>query len=946
MMRILAAVMVMSVADMADAVSVYPHRMDPRDNPAYARRPVKPPTADTFGHKMQFMALRELPEKGWREELDRYVTRDRLGDIIWAHYRMLYNTNFEEQVAELRRRGLFLFDLWGFVPGVGQPHAKRRWGEFKVPAGCLELLERELGDHWLGMDNGEQDGRYVQPSGYARQRHPYGKGRIGCYLDFQHHFEHMARQLGNRMAALVSLTYGHHFLKEDVYTMLGAECAQALPNAQMYYSFVRGACKQYGVPWFGNVSVFNRWGSKSYKSDDPSTDEKHTGYSTGPFKGTSLALMKRLLYSHIFYNCVAVGFESGHYRAPDANGEMRLSPIGEIQRGAVDWIERYGDPGVQHVPVAVMFDFFSGWTFPRSLYGGNDRFVVWGSEPFDLSDHFGHEVFSMLYPGYEDSGFFRDERGFNVSTPYGDIADAVLSDAPAWMLAQYPVLVVANAMRHSAELRDTLCAYVAGGGQLVIAENNAKAVFPEGLPSGKITVIPGGWGVAERPQCSESDLRGTVAGEGTVMPRPHPLSKEAFRALDGVFRSQMLFSLSDHTQTNGLSLVTCRRGKGEYTLCIQNNTWSERPFRIVSFVGNIRSVEELPTSDRQHSVPGYCPEGMKAESLGKDTVDTIAGGGVRMFRVVVDENGVTELPKVSPPSPPKGRSLVLRDVAGPIKHEVLVRETFFSHYDSVTVGADYLASRSSQDIAAQANFIRIRNLKVICDLRPLLNSYPDGRLVENDADMVAKMERLYADIFPKMRTLGSEDLIATVSCPTEELSTDKVDYLDSVGRGLSRLADRAKTYGITVHVVVSPVRGRGRCGDFKSTSALVRRLAKTNLKVAPSLAAMLARSGDVKDLARELSASDSALVLLATPAKDAYGQLFSLSEPLAARNDLDPVFDVVRGRTLVFDAVHESRDGEYLDVISVDPVCLPSDWPHGSAKGLRTRTGETIDVRW
>ena len=62
------------------------------------------------------------------------------------------------------------------------------------------------------------------------------------------------------MAALLGLNFGHYFLKEGLYTYIGAETGQKLPNTQIYYSFIRGAGKQYGVPWFGNVSVFNRWG--------------------------------------------------------------------------------------------------------------------------------------------------------------------------------------------------------------------------------------------------------------------------------------------------------------------------------------------------------------------------------------------------------------------------------------------------------------------------------------------------------------------------------------------------------------------------------------------------------------------------------------------------------------------------------------------------------------
>ena len=88
----------------------------------------------------------------------------------------------------------------------------------------------------------------------------------------------MGDELGNRMSALISLSFGHYFAKEGNHTLLGAEAAQALPNSQIYYAFIRGAGKQFGVPWFGNASVFNRaWAYKRYDGEGESD-----GYAYAP----------------------------------------------------------------------------------------------------------------------------------------------------------------------------------------------------------------------------------------------------------------------------------------------------------------------------------------------------------------------------------------------------------------------------------------------------------------------------------------------------------------------------------------------------------------------------------------------------------------------------------------------------------------------------------------
>ncbi|HOL76810.1 MAG TPA: hypothetical protein PKY35_07240 [Candidatus Hydrogenedentes bacterium] len=242
---------------------------DPVNHPDYQRRHVQPPSWATFGHRTHFVALRGFAIENNRivrfsQEMDKYTKQFDLGDVLWPSYPIIFAENLDELVAEIKKRGLFLFDIWGYVPGSGPGDY---WMQFKPKREVFDLLERELGDHWLGMDIGEQDGRYI--GGYASQVHRASLDRFEAYLAFQRHFEFMANELGNRLSTLVSLNYGHYFLKEGLYTSIGAETAQALPNSQVYYAFIRGAGKQYGVPWFGNASVWNRWGWKTYDGSDP-----------------------------------------------------------------------------------------------------------------------------------------------------------------------------------------------------------------------------------------------------------------------------------------------------------------------------------------------------------------------------------------------------------------------------------------------------------------------------------------------------------------------------------------------------------------------------------------------------------------------------------------------------------------------------------------------------
>ena len=170
-----------------------------------------------------------------------------------------------------------------------------------------------------------------------------------------------------------------------------------------------------------------------------------------------------------------------------------------------------------------MLDHFSGWTVPRHLYT-EKIYQVWGAMPYEDGDYLTHSVLSMLYPGYEDASYFRDERGFLSPTPYGDLADCLLTDAAPWVLRQYGLVILAGgltrAKRHE-ELRDNLTEYAEAGGRLVITAENARTLWPE-WSIGEGETVPGG---EDRP------LRGRSGGRRTAWVRA--LSVRRRRGLGG-----------------------------------------------------------------------------------------------------------------------------------------------------------------------------------------------------------------------------------------------------------------------------------------------------------------------------------------------------------------------------------------------------------------------------
>lgn len=911
-MRFLGAFAVLAALTSSGAVAVYPHRMDPRRHPDESRRTVKPPSYESFGRRMQFIALRGTDKKA----IERYIDRDGLGNVVWPPADSILVPDITNRVAELKKRGLYLFAPWGFVPGSGRGGT---WRQYRVPQATLDLFESELGDRWLGMDNGEQDGRYMA---FSQNQIPFGRDRIGQYLNFQRHFERLDAILGNKMAALVSLNYGHYFLRENCYTMIGAETAQALPNAQVYYSWIRGAGKQYGVPWFGNVSSFNRWGWKAYPRPGTAPADPFKGTPAG---GTSLALLKKLMYAQICYNSLAVGFEMGLYRSGvfAKDGGEELSPLGRIHKGAMDWCARYGDTGVHHAPVAVMTDFFAGWTFPRHLYTGQ-AYLVWGQQPYDLGDHLTDGVLDMIYPGYFDSSYWKDERGFNVDTPYGDIADCILSDAPSWVLGQYSAVILAGTLRASDELRDTLLGYVRGGGELCLTKGNARTLFPDGfkgvdLGSGRVTPLPGGdWGVEESVQCSLPVVNRPME----PFSRPHPLKPSARAALDRVLRRQAAFVPSSDFTTNGLAVISCRRGKGEWTVCVLNNTWTERPLRLHSNVGRIVSVEELPTPTGERLEEGFFPNGLTNFTIGADSPATIAGGAVRLMRVRTDEgDSVRELPAAVPPKNVSNAVLALRG-AGSVKEQVLRRPTFFRHYGGVMVDWTYLACRDAKTLAEERNWIDLQGLKVLVDMSGGFNLFPDLRMVDNDPAETARTDAAFDDVLSKMRVMGAETLIVAPS-KLPETNMARGDAVKSMKARLLQFADRAAAYGVTVHLRNSPRRLMPSPQDFEAWTGSGRARPAVSLAAAAlwcerkrNLVEYVLRPGEKK----YETTGHAPVYLLAAPGEDEFGQLVSLHRPIASQTAVDrEAFEAylrmvkAKGAMVVYDALYSDTDEEYRD---------------------------------
>jgi len=588
----------------------------------------------------------------------------------------------------------------------------------------------------------------------------------------------------------------------------------------------------------------------------------------------------------------------------------------------------------------------------------------------------------MLYPGYQDSSYFHDESGFLTATPYGDAADCLLTDAPVWLLARYPVLVVAGGLEGGAEVRDKFEAYVQGGGHLLITAGNL-AKLPGGLAGiraaegvkhfeagtsvqaagtrlvekhpfdlcaltlpagarllaecsgvpaavgmacgeGQITVLASPFGVTAKEAIGVrltlpdkiTNLLWAYSGreiekeaEGQIdrpLDKPYPLLQHVRALLDEVFRAQRLFEAGE-----GLSLITCRKGPGEYTLGVSNNTWRQQPLKIVSHCGQIESLRELALDQSEKGAVGYLPEGCEKANLGASDEGHIAGGNIRIFAVRVKEENVAEIAHAAPPARPRGRALPLPG-ARSIKEELLARPSFFQHFDSAVVDWRYLREREKAELERESRWIGRQGLKLLVDLTSGINLFPDLCLLDNLVNQdYARSLATMEDVIEKMEILPARDLVLPLHrYPQTNFSMEQI--WQGFEGTLRHLCERGRSREVRLHL---RLRANTPPENLKQAVEFVEKVGAPNLDLAPSTAYLLADEKGLRE-APKLLKGKVGLWLVNTPRRDITGRVWNAYAPVDGypeRESLAKLLSIAPEAPMVFDVVYSSRAEEYLD---------------------------------
>ena len=442
----------------------------PEEHPLFATTEPKPVTRGVLGDDLHFTGARDIAVRA----LDDFHAHYDFGDICWPHIGILPQRrnyeddaayakaleDMEERLREVRRRNLILWDIWGYVPfGEAGPTPR-------VEPEHHEALLRVFGDRFLGYDNGEQDGRYI---GAYADRGLHTNRKEG-WEDFVRWDEGICNDSMNFVNATGSLNFSHYYGERGART-LGLETAQGLPSDTLMFAFLRGAGKQYGRLLTQATSIWNRYGYNMYHDR---RNENPGGYGLGPNKGCSLSLHRRLFFQSYSGGDSIVGSETSQFTADRLeNGAPELSPLGAQHLAIKEWVKQHPDRGVMHTPVAFMLDFYNGWNMPRHLYRG-DKYKIWGKLPYEKGDYLIDGMFRMIWPGYEDCSYLRNERGFITPTPFGDIFDVLNNRCHPDIIHQYQAIMLLGDVELTPEVIANLRAFAEAGGDLITDAKHAR----------------------------------------------------------------------------------------------------------------------------------------------------------------------------------------------------------------------------------------------------------------------------------------------------------------------------------------------------------------------------------------------------------------------------------------------------------------------------------------
>ena len=155
-------------------------------------------------------------------------------------------------------------------------------------------------------------------------------------------------------------------------------------------------------------------------------------------------------------------------QVPGDDGTLPLSRLGEVGAHFYQLTQRHPERGIAYTPMALLIDQSHG------IYPGFGKRRAWDIFPYERGDQRILDIWDIFFPGSIDVQEKRNEKGYLVSSPMGDILDVLITTASEEVIASYPVLLLAGELTEDPQLASRLAKYIQRGGLLLLCENDAK----------------------------------------------------------------------------------------------------------------------------------------------------------------------------------------------------------------------------------------------------------------------------------------------------------------------------------------------------------------------------------------------------------------------------------------------------------------------------------------
>lgn len=243
---------------------------------------------------------------------------------------------------------------------------------------------------------------------------------------------------------------------------------------QPQIAFARGAARQYETPWGWYMAYFFKYHAPGYLK---------TKHGVKGDTGISVSLAERDMYLAYLSGANFLDHESwpgAFFQDSDRNGQWEFSPHGKAMNEWYEFVKKTPDRGISYTPIAILLDFYHGWT----PYGNSRK--IWYFFDRERSDYMIDALMHTVFPW---NAIDTEQEFALCNTPYGDIFDVLVANPPSGKLHldNYKVVFLTGKINCDRNLSDKLISYVHKGGTLVINAKHVTNNIPVDFLGAKLT---------------------------------------------------------------------------------------------------------------------------------------------------------------------------------------------------------------------------------------------------------------------------------------------------------------------------------------------------------------------------------------------------------------------------------------------------------------------------